>query len=189
MIIGITGSIGSGKSTVSKIFEKYGFTVIDADEISHRIIEKKPIKKILTNNFGNMILNKKGEINRKELGKIAFGDKNKLKKLNSIVHPLIIGEIKKRVGKLENKNIVIDAPLLLETDAKKLVDKIIVVKTYSENIIKRNKRFSTEQLEKILNFQMPLDKKIKHANFVIDNNGNLESLEKQVKEILESLKQ
>ena len=190
MILGITGSIGSGKTTAAKIFKKYGFSVIDADEISHILFKKTPIKKIIIKNFGNVILNK--NIDRKKLGNIVFNDSKKLKKLNSIMHPIIIKEMQNQINKIQKKcgkktRIVIDAPLLLETKAKYLVDKVIVIKTFSENILERNKRFSFEHIEKISKYQMPLQDKLKNADFVIDNNKDLKHLEKQVREIIKTI--
>src|SRR3989344_3759015 len=191
MIIGITGPIGSGKTTVAKLFSRHWYNRIDADEIGHQIIKKNPIvyKKILQD-FGNKILDKNKNIDRKKLGSIVFNDVTKLKKLDSIMHPMIINEIKNKIKKIKmvcgNKTkIIIDAPLLLETEAKNLVDKIIVVKTDKKMILQRlNKKFSTEKIEKILNAQMPLNKKMKYADFIIDNNKDFKYLEKQVKNIL-----
>lgn len=191
MIIGITGSIGSGKTTAAKIFSKYHFTRIDADEIAHKIIKRNSsaYKKIIRG-FGNCVLDKSKNIDRKILGDIVFKDNKKLEKLNSIMHPMIINEVKNQVKIIENKckyktRIVIDAPLLLETKTKNLVDKIIVIKADKENIIKRlNKKFSKEKIEKILKSQMPLDEKLKKADFVIENSKDLKHLENKVKYII-----
>ena len=132
-IIGITGSIGSGKTAIAKIFSKHHFTRIDADEIAHQIIKKKSYayKKIIKE-FGNGILDKKRNIDRKKLGNIVFNSDKKLKKLNSIMHTIIVREIKNQIKKIQRKcgdnaKIVIDAPLLLETKTKNLVENIIVV--------------------------------------------------------------
>jgi dephospho-CoA kinase len=194
MIIGITGSIGSGKTTTAKIFSKYHFIRIDADEIGHDIIKKSSVayKKILKE-FGNGIIGKSKNINRKKLGNVVFNDDKKLKKLNSITHPIIINGIKNQIKKIKQKcggnaKIVVDAPLLLETETKNLVDKIIVVKSNKENILKRlNKRYPKEKIEKILNLQMPLDKKLEYADFVVDNDKDLRHLEKQVDYIIKKL--
>ena len=191
IIIGITGSIGSGKTTVAKLFSRHWYNRIDADEIGHEIIKKNSIayKKII-NNFGNEILDKNKNIDRKKLGDIVFNDNNKVRKLNSITHPIISNEIKKRIKEIKEKcgsktKIIVDAPLLLETRKKKLVDKIVVVKCSKKNILKRlSKKYPEEKLERILNLQMPLDKKLKYADFVIDNNKDLRHLEKQVKDII-----
>lgn len=190
MIIGITGSIGSGKTTVAKLFSKHWYNRIDADEIGHQIIKKNSItyRKIIKE-FGNKILDKDKNINRKKLGDFVFNDARKVKKLNSIMHPLILKEIKNKIIQIQKRcqdktRIVIDAPLLLETNTKNMVDNVIVIKTDTDKIIKRNKKFSKEQIEKILNQQMPLNEKLKYADFVIDNNKDLEHLKKQVRNIV-----
>ncbi len=196
MIIGITGSIGSGKTTVAKIFSKHWYNRIDADEIGHEIMKKSSIvyKKIL-NYFGNKILDKNKNIDRKKLSDIVFSDDKKLKRLNSIMHSIILNEIKNQIEKIQNKcgdntKVVIDAPLLLETKTKDLIDKIIVIKCTKNNILKRlNKKYPKEKIEKILKVQMPLDKKLKYADFTVDNNKDLKHLEKQVKKIIEKLNQ
>jgi len=196
MIIGITGSIGSGKTTVAKIFSKHQYNRIDADEIAHRIIKKNSVayKKIIER-FGSSILDKNKSIDRKKLGDVVFNDNTKLKKLNSITHPIILKEIKNLINKIKSRcghktRIVIDAPLLLETRTKSFVDKIVVVKTNKEQIIKRmNKKYPKEKIERILKAQMPLNEKIKHADFVVDNSRNIKHLENQVKKIIEELNQ
>ena len=195
MILGVTGSIGSGKTTVAKFFSKHWYSRIDADWIGHEILKKdKKIQKEMVRNFGSGILDKNRNIARQKLGNAVFSDKNKLKKLNSIMHPLIIKEIKNHIKKIrakcgKNARIIIDAPLLLETEAKNLVDKVIVVKCDEKNIFKRNKKFTMQQTERILNTQMPLKKKLKQADFVIDNNKDLNDLEKQVENIVQKLNQ
>ncbi len=190
MILGITGNIGSGKTTAAKMFEKRGYIRIDADKIAHRLIKNdSETYRRIVNGFGNGILDRNKNIDREKLGEIVFGDGLKLKKLNSITHPAIINEIKNKINEMSDKDekIIIDAPLLIETDAKKLADKILVVKADTGKIIERNKRFSEEQIERILKRQMPLGKKLKHADFVIDNGKDLKYLEGQVAEIIEVL--
>ncbi|MBI2657089.1 dephospho-CoA kinase [Candidatus Woesearchaeota archaeon] len=191
MILGITGSIGSGKTTIAKIFSRHHFARINADEIGHRVIKKNSAayKKIIKG-FGSKILDNDKNINRKKLGDIAFNDYKKLKKLNSITHPMIVREIKNQIKKIKQKcgnnaNIIIDAPLLLETKTKNFVDKVIVVKSGRENILKRlNKGHSKKKIEKILKAQMPLSEKLKKADFVIENSRDLKHLERQVNKII-----
>ena len=134
----------------------------------------------------------KNNINRNRLGDVVFNDNSKLKELNSITHPLIINEIKNQIKKIKQKcgnktKIVIDAPLLLETKTENLVDNVVVVRCDKKNILKRNKKYPREKIERILKLQMPLDEKIKRADFVIDNNKDLGHLEKQVKDVIEKL--
>ena len=194
MILGITGSIGSGKTTAARIFSKYHYNGIDADEIGHSLMNNKKLKNKLIKNFGNEILSRNKSIDRKKLGNIVFSDNKKLKKLNSIIHPLIINEIKSQIKKIQKKywddsKIIIDAPLLIETNLKNYVDKVIVVKADKNKIIMRlNKKFPREKIERILKAQMPLENKLKYADFVIENNGGKKELEKQVVRIIQKLK-
>ena len=195
MIIGITGSIGSGKTTVAKLFSKYHFNIINADEIGHSVLKNNlSIKKKLIKNFGNGILGKNKNIDREKLGNVVFNDKRKLKKLNSAIHPVIFSEIKNKVRRIIKKygaraKIIVDAPLLLETNVKKIVDNIIVVQAEIEKITERNKKFSKDKINKILELQMPMYEKIKYADFVIYNNGDFKNLENRVAEIINKLKQ
>jgi len=184
MIIGITGSIGSGKTTAANIFKRYKFEVVNVDRLYHKIYNEN-------NQLKNKIKHEFGTANRSDLKKIVFNDFKKLKKLNHIAHPIIIKETKKIIQKIKKDNpkkiIVIDSPLLLETGAKDLVGKIIVVRCDSENIINRNKKFSKEEIERILKLQMPLKEKLKHADFVVDNNKDVKYLERQIKKIVKIL--
>lgn len=191
MIIGITGSIGSGKTSAARIFGRRFYSRIDADGIGHEIMKKKSdAYKKITIEFGKGILDKNKNIDRGKLGDIVFNDINQLRKLNSITHPAIINEIKNRIQIIKRKcgdksKIAIDAPLLLETNAKNIVDKIVVVKCSKKNIIDRlNKKYTKEKIERILKLQMPLEKKLKYADFVIDNNNDLKHLEEQVENIV-----
>ena len=108
------------------------------------------------------------------------------------MHPVIIKNIKNEISRIKKlckgkTKIIIDAPLLLETKAKNIVDEIIVVKADKKNILKRNKRFSKQQIEKILNAQMPLEEKLKYVDFIIDNNKDFKNLEEQVMKIISLL--
>ena len=130
MIIGITGSIGTGKSTVSNYLISKGYSVVDADKISKGAynIGSNGYKAILEV-FGVDILNSNGEVDRKKIKKIVFDNSNMLQRLNMAIHPIIINEIEKeREILLESQNVVfLDAPLLIETELHKKVNKIIVV--------------------------------------------------------------
>src|SRR3989338_7333519 len=133
MILGITGSIGSGTTTAAKLFGKHNYKVIDADEIAHGLLKNdSKIYKKIADEFGKEILYENKDIDRKKLGEVAFNDDKKLKKLNSIMHPAIAKDIKNKISEIRDKcgnktRIMIDAPLLLESGARGFVDKIIVV--------------------------------------------------------------
>lgn len=193
-IIGITGNFGAGKSTVAKIFCQHRFSVIDADEIGHQQIKSNPeIKSKLIKNFGREILGSNGNISRKKLGDVVFKNVRKIRKINSILHPSIIKEIKAAIREIEKKqrhdvNIAIDAPLLIEAGMHDMVDKIVVVKTGHDRVFRRSRNFSKPQIENILKMQFPLKEKLKYADFVIDNNGDLMNLKNQVKKIIGNIK-
>lgn len=193
MILGITGSIGSGKTTAARLFGRHRYSRIDADEISHQIMKRNSAAyKKIVQEFGKEILDKNGNIDRKKLGDTAFSDAKSLNKLNSIMHPRIFNEIKNKIKKIKAKcgsktKIIIDAPLLIETNLKEHVDKILVVKCDIRKIFFRNKNFSRHKIEKILKAQMPLNKQLEYADFVIDNNKSLRHLKNQVEKIVEAL--
>ena len=192
MILGLTGLIGSGKTAIAKFFSERGFIVIDADKAGHEILENDEFVKIeAINEFGEDILDELGNIDRQKLGDIVFSNASMLEKLNNLVHPLIINGIKSSIKnyKRNNKNnILVEAPLLIETDAKNLVEKIIVIKTSKENIMKRlSGRYPKEKIEDIMKSQMPIEEKLKYADFVIDNNGSVEDARRQAEEIIKKL--
>lgn len=187
IILGITGSFGSGKSTVASIFKSYGAKIIDADKISHGIISPggKIYKKIV-NTFGPSILKKDKAVDRNKLAKIVFNEKRLLRSLNKILHPEIIKIIKKKIRSLYSKVVVLDAPLLIEAGLEKLADKIIVVKINREQQLKRiQKRTSLSKADilKRTRLQFPLSRKIRLADFIIDNNGTMKETKKQVAQI------
>jgi dephospho-CoA kinase len=190
MIIGITGSFGSGKTTVANLFKRHGFAVINVDELYRGIYAKnKGLKNRIKGEFGTA--------DRSQLKKIVFSDYKKLQKLNKLTHPLIMREIKKavsrikksRLAKKEEPKIIIDAPLLFEANAYNIVGKVIVVKATKKNSIKRllKKKYSRREIEQIMKSQMPLREKLKRADFIIDNNSSLKNTEGQVKKIIRML--
>jgi len=189
MIIGITGSIGSGKTTVSNIFRKHGFKVIEADKIGHGVLNKEAyntLKKKIEEDilFGN-------KISRKRLGKIVFKDKRKLKTLNMIMWPLIIKRIKEEIKKSQNKNIVIDSALIIESEAVNLADSLIVVKINKGEQIKRllkKGRYSLNEIREIINAQIPQREKLKYADYIIDNSGDINNTKEQALNIINELK-
>jgi len=183
MIIGITGTFGSGKTTVANMFMKYGFKVINVDKLYHGIYNKNKTLK-------NKIKKEFGTINRNKIKKIVFNDHKKLKRLNEITHPIIINTLKKEINNIKkNKKskVVVDVPLLFESKLEKMFDKIIVVKCSKKeqfNRILKKGKYSKEDIEQIINSQMPINKKIKHADFVVDNGKGEKETLKQIKYIV-----
>ncbi|MFW5786969.1 MAG: dephospho-CoA kinase [Halanaerobiales bacterium] len=189
MIIGLTGGIATGKSTVSKILKNYGAYIIDADKIAHEVLSKgeEAWKKVI-DEFGEQVLNKNKEIDRKVLGEIVFSDKSKLRELEKITHPEIVKKIKKEIKSNKDKegNIVLEAPLLFETGLEGLCDEIWVVYTDRETQVKRllkRDKLSIKEAENRINSQMDLKKKKKKADRLLNNNKNIGNLKKRVDEL------
>lgn len=195
VILGITGSFGCGKTTCARMFRRLGASVISADRIYHRLIKSKGlIYKRIVSAFGPDILKDNRQIDREKLGKIVFSQKHLLKKLSRITHPAIINNIKYELTRLKKagraKAIVIDAPLLIESGLTKMIDSLIVVRIDRKNQIKRCKNqrgLSRDEIIKRIKGQLPLSKKIKLADYVIDNNGTLKQTREQIKKIWKNI--
>ena len=190
MIIGLTGGIASGKSTVSKYLVEKGFKVYDADKIAKDISEKKSVQEEIILTFGNKILDKNGNIDRKKLKEIVFENKEKLEKLNGIIHPKVINFYKELKEKKTDKVIIFDVPLLFESGIDKFCDKILVVISDYEiqlnRIIERDK-INRELAEKIIKSQLSNEERIKKADVVIENNSSLEDLFEKVERFCETI--
>jgi dephospho-CoA kinase len=187
MVIGITGSFGSGKTTVAKMFGRLGAYAIDADKVYHSLIKPRGncYKKIV-GHFGKDILGKSGRVDRKKLSRVVFKDKSKLKLLNNITHSEIIKEIKRIIKSKKEKVVIVDAPLLIESGLYKEVDKIILVANEKEEQVKRAREargLSAEETLKRIRMQMPFNKKLAFADFIIDNSGSKTKTLTRVKEI------
>ena len=187
MVLGVTGSFGSGKTTVARMLKRLGAVVIDADEIYHRLLKpKQPLYKKIVSVFGPEILKKNKQIDRKTLAEIVFNGKQSLQKLCRISHPIIIAQIKNKLRQIKGRIAVIDAPLLIEAGLAKIVDKLLVVKINRKKQIERcakQRKLSQAFVLKRIRLQMPMREKIKLANYVIDNNGTLSQTRDQVREI------
>ncbi|XP_037729117.1 dephospho-CoA kinase [Drosophila subpulchrella] len=184
-IVAVTGGIATGKSTISKVFERQGIPVIDADKIAREIVEPgQPCWKQIREVFGDEVLLPSKEINRAVLGKMIFEDKELRGKLNKITHPTIHRKIFWQVCKLlvtGHAWIVLDLPLLFETGVlMDFIHKIVCVSCDSdkqlERLIARNELSESEARHRV-DSQMPLDKKCEKSHFVIDNNGSVEEAE------------
>jgi dephospho-CoA kinase len=186
MIIGLTGGIASGKTTVSNILRELGAEIIDADQIAHQILQKDgAAREDVVKHFGQDIIGEDGEIDRSRLAGIVFNQFGERRKLEEITHPLIIGEIVHRLESLkaEKKIVILDAPLLYETGLDRLVDRVWVVYVDREKRLKRLiKRDGLSRKDAIARFesQMPLRKKRDLADVVIDNNGEMNELKETV---------
>ena len=190
MIIGLTGGIASGKSTVSKYLVEKGFKVYDADKIAKDISEKKSVQEEIILTFGNKILDKNGNIDRKKLKEIVFENKEKLKRLNAIIHPKVINFYKELKEKKTDKVIIFDVPLLFESGIDKFCNRILVIISDYEvqlnRIIERDK-INRELAEKIIKSQLSNEERIKKADVVIENNSSLEDLFEKVERFCERI--
>jgi dephospho-CoA kinase len=191
LVIGLTGGIASGKSTVSAMFTDMGITVIDADIEARLAVEpgEKAYNDIVSQ-FGTEILEENGTINRPKLGEIIFNNEEKRLLLNSIVHPAVRERMAHKRAQAEAANekaVVLDIPLLFESKLTGLVEKIIVVyvneQTQLERLMKRN-GFSEEEASARIKSQMPLKDKVSLADAVIDNSGSIVQSRQQLLGIL-----
>ena len=197
MIVGLTGGIVSGKSTVASMFKDLGAKIVDADKLGHSVIlpNKSAWKKIVKI-FGKDILQNDLTVDRGKLGKIVFTNQALLKKLNEITHPEITKMIKKEIDLAKNKThnqekvLIIDAALIYEAKIDRFMDKIIVVYIDKDEqikrLIKRNNLSKDEALQRIKS-QMPMREKAKMADYVIDNSSSLDKTKEQVEKIWKNL--
>ena len=184
-ILGLTGGIACGKSTISAYLKEFGLPVIDADECSRAVVEKGSIGlENLTEIFGNKILENDGTLNRKALGQIVFSDSEQLSLLNSVMEPLIREEIFRRLNQENNADLVVlDAPLLIEQHYDKICDFIMTIdvpkKIQLERLIERDK-LSEDEAKSRIESQLSSRERNGFADVVIDSSGTVEQTRKQV---------
>ncbi|TMN21144.1 dephospho-CoA kinase [Lentibacillus cibarius] len=191
LIIGLTGSIASGKSTVSLMFDDYQIPVIDADKISREVVMPgETAYEQIVEMFGESILRDDKTIDRKKLGDIVFADEKKRKQLNSVVHPAVRERmLKKRDAKAASgeKCVVLDIPLLFESKLTHLVDKTVVVYVDEEVQLERlmnRDGYSEKEAYQRIHAQMPVKEKAALADAVINNNGTKQASYQQLESLL-----
>ena len=185
LVVGLTGNIGCGKSSLSDIFRAEGIKIIDADIIARQIYEDEKLLSKVYETFGNDIKNEDGSLNRKALGRIVFSDDEKLIQLNKLTHPVIRQKVSDKIEEYKSQNeeiVILDAALLVESDYLNFIDKLLVV-TCKENIqieriIARDNCSIEEALGRIKS-QMSQENKVKYADYVIDNSATLSELRKK----------
>lgn len=193
--IGLTGGIGSGKSTVSKMFQDEGFKVIDADIIAREVLVKYPeiLEKIRVD-FGEGFFDWRGEFRRKEFGNHIFRFPKQRKKYEDIIIPYIKSEIFRAFEKYEKEGedlVILDAPTLIENDLHKEMDYIILVWVDNNTQVMRVKNrdnLSREEITSRINSQISLDKKRDYSDIIVDNSKELLKTREQVEKIIDFLK-
>lgn len=193
MIIGITGGIGSGKSTIlNYLKDKYGYEIIETDRLGHEIMEPgtKAYSEII-NAFGDSIIDNDKKIDRKKLGNIVFGNEEKLKMLNRITHEAVISRIKEIIRngseKENKKNFIVETALMYESGFDKMCDKVWYVYADYDSRVKRlmeSRNLTEDKIENIMARQLSEDEFMQRADACIDNSGDIERTHEQLEKLL-----
>jgi dephospho-CoA kinase len=192
---GLTGGIGSGKSTVAKMFAARGAATLDSDEIGRGLMQPgNVVYDRIVSGFGPDVLLPDGQLNRPKIAEIVFNDPDRLKHLNAIVHAPVLREIDRQVFAQRQKNpnaiVVVESAVLFEAGQNRRFDKMIVAWCRPEQQIERyhsKHGVPTEDIERRMAAQMPGDEKKRLADFVIDTSGTVEETERQVEEVFAKL--
>lgn len=187
IVLGLTGGIASGKTTVLKAFKKLGAKTLDCDLIARQVVQPgQPALRKIVKRFGKTVLKRNGSLNRDRLARMIFSSKHHRQILEKIIHPEVIKVLKRRIGDIKSGVIVADIPLLFETRLTYLVDKTVVVwvpeSVQLQRLIERNGFTKKGALQRI-HSQWPLNKKRRMADYVINNSSGLDSLMSQVQGI------
>ena len=193
--VGLTGGIGSGKSTASRYFESLGAFVLDADEeVKSLITSNETVQYELISEFGTDIIDVTGRVNKKKLARIAFQDEDHQQRLNSVVHPYIFNLIDKEFNRVFNDKkhgvFIVDAALIYETGFDAHLDYVIVVTAHLKNRMERalgRETLSREEILKRVGFQWPEEEKINMADFVVHNDGTEAELQKKIESLIKKL--
>jgi len=195
VLIGLTGGIGSGKSFAASLFRDLGARVIDADILCRELVlPNRPAWKEIVEKFGSDILQEDQRLDRKKLSALIFSDPSKKQMLEAILHPMVFEEERRRYQRILEGDagavVIVDAAMLIESGNHKNMDKVIVIRSgledQIERVVKRN-GWSREQVIERMNSQMSVDEKLLHADFVIENDGDLENLRNNVSTIYKAL--
>ncbi|MHB1953606.1 MAG: dephospho-CoA kinase [Sulfobacillus sp.] len=194
-VIGLTGGIGSGKSEVSNILRSLGVPIVDADELTHAAQARgEPVWREIWQRFGWSVLGPNGEIHRRKLGYLVFHDTQKRHLLNQLVHPRVRAMMTEQLEVLREQGVlaaVLDVPLLIEGGLHTMVDEVWVV--YADPALQEKRVTERDHLDaseagRRIRAQMPLDQKLQHAHFVIDNRGSLNALKDEVTRLWQNAK-
>lgn len=189
LLIGLTGGIASGKTTVAGMLGRQGAVVLDADQIAREVVSPgRPAWREITARFGDAVIAADGSVDRARLGELVFNDPSLLRELNAIVHPRVGQELASRTDEIRRRQpeavLIYDVPLLIEAGMQNAVDLVLLVYVSPDVQLKRLRErdgFSEEEALARIGSQMPLDDKRKYADAVIDNSGSLEETAGQVR--------
>jgi dephospho-CoA kinase len=194
--VGLTGGIATGKSTVGAMFVELGCHLIDSDKITHELLEPgQEVHAAVVQEFGRGIVRSDQSIDRRLLGDLVFKDPQARAKLNSLIHPVVIQRQQEWLKDVEtgdtNAVAIVDAALMIEVGTYKNYDKVIVV-TCSPDVQRERLRtrsgLTDEQIDARIRSQMPMEEKVKHADFVIDNSGSMDITRQQVRQVFDRLR-
>lgn len=197
VVVGLTGGVASGKSTVVSMFAEEGARVIDIDQLSRLVVEPGwPAWHEIIAFFGREVLREDGALDRRRLGHVVFSDAMKRRKLEQIVHPRVLDEYEKRLNSIRENDkqaiVIADVPLLIEVELEARFDRVIVVyappKLQTRRLIGRDGLTEQAALERLTS-QMPIEEKARRADSVIDNSGPLEKTRQQVRRLYQGLKE
>lgn len=184
LVIGLTGGIGSGKTSVSDAFSEYGIVVIDADVVSREVVEPgQPALNAIVDKFGDNILTASGTLDRAKLREIVFKNEADKQWLNNLLHPLIRERMQSQLHNADSIYCILSAPLLVENNMQNMVDRVLVVDVPESLQITRTSQRDNQQpqqVQNIINAQANRQQRLDAADDVIDNSGDLKSLKKQV---------
>jgi len=193
-VIGLTGGIGSGKSTVSGFLAQLGAVIIDADRVGHEALSTdSQVRRELLATFGWQVISPSGEVNRKKLGEIVFSNPESLSQLNQIMHPRMYDMVKAQLEEYRRQGVgvvVLEAPLLIEADWTSLVDEVWVTVASQSTVLRRLKeKFGLSEPEALVRIgcQLASEERVKHADVIIDTDCDLDELKAKVKELWRGL--
>ncbi len=187
-IVGLTGYYSSGKSTVAKLFEARNYLLIEVDELGHQGLVDKSTE--IIQSFGEKILTQKGLIDRKKLGTLVFNNRECLRRLEQILHPQMIQQVRDIIQKTSYKKVLINAAILIEMKLHLLCAKVIVINADINDLIQwgmARDGLVADQVKQRLKNQLPMNSRTQHADFIIENKGNLKELKEKVNRLINSL--
>ncbi len=195
IVIAVTGGMGCGQTTVCNFLARWGAKIINADQVAKQEIERnEEIKKELKKAFGSRIFYRNGRLNRKLLARIAFSDAAKTQRLNRIVHPQMVARVVELIEQARESGkypiIAVDAALIYELNLEHMFDAIVVVSSRMSKRIARIKardRLTEKEIIDRINKQIPIEEKMKWADYVIENNGDLKELEEKTRAVYQKL--